>query len=130
MFGHIWFLVLVHPPGRTLVMRTIASTSQSIDPVCEYGYEQVEVPANVWPNYQNTESCNAVYFLKSSGLCTKALVKLGPVEDTGLRIAWASSVYKDQYAAAGHAAHAWYAVNRKHGWIIDSSGLPKSFSHH
>ena len=114
-----------------LSCRTLASTSQCIDPVFEDGYEKVEVPTSDWPNYLNTksyeidiahcgylcdqltESCNAVYFSKSSGLCTKALVKLGPVEDTGLRIAWASSVYKDQYAAAGHAAHVWYVVDRR-----------------
>ena len=49
-------------------------------------------------------SCNAIIFDASNNVCTRAWFITGPTDDTGLRVAWASSVYSP--------LEAWFAIDR------------------
>jgi hypothetical protein len=49
-------------------------------------------------------SCNAIIFDASNNVCTRAWFITGPTDDTGLRVAWASSVYTP--------LEAWFAIDR------------------
>ena len=49
-------------------------------------------------------SCNAIIFDASNNVCTRAWFITGPTEDTGLRVAWASSVHTSMSA--------WFAIDR------------------
>ena len=49
--------------------------------------------------YDRDGSCNSFIFDESNDVCTRALYVAGAAEDTGLRVAWASSQFEDRSAS-------------------------------
>ena len=123
IFLSIFVVISVHGGISYLPHKILLADWLGLNPIQTSERSAIECATGCNKLFKLDKSCNAIIFDESNNICSKAAYVLGPPdgENTGLRVAWASSVHGDHYT--------WFAIDRNLGVVAYFIVIQMKISH-